>query len=95
MLCDEYVLETVKAEGDGLNLTAERIGLGWPFDEKNEFCARSGFGLNPRAIMCFNPSRVEPFNLAPVLRMCLEPLVGCRISNFGTFEVDVLQWAAL
>jgi hypothetical protein len=27
MLCDEHVLEAVKADGDGLSLAADRIGL--------------------------------------------------------------------
>jgi hypothetical protein len=40
--CDEHVLETVKAEGDGLDVAVQRIGSGRSFDEKNEFCARTG-----------------------------------------------------
>ena len=56
-LCDQYVLETVKPEGEGLSVAVRRIGLGRSFDEKNEFCARTRFGL-ARAIMTFNSSQV-------------------------------------
>ena len=65
VLCDQYVLETVKAEDDGLN-TEYRLGsLAWAFDEKNEFCARTGFNLEPRTIMIFNSSQVEPLDFGP------------------------------
>ena len=89
VLDDEHVLETVKAEGEGLNLAAKRIGTGRSFDEKNEFCARTGFGLHSRAIIFFNSSQVEPLGLESVFRVCFQGAArafgGVRVSKFGGF----------
>jgi hypothetical protein len=64
--CDEHVLETVKAEGDGLNLAAKRLDEGRSFDEKNEFCARTGLAsiLEPSCSatrVWLNPLDFRPF----------------------------------
>jgi hypothetical protein len=68
----------VKAEGDGLDTEHGLCRLARSFDEKNEFCARTGFGLDPGASMFCNSSQTELLGL--------ELLVGCRISNSWDFR---------
>jgi hypothetical protein len=70
--CDVYVLETVKAEGDGLNTEYRQCDLGWPFDEKNEFCARTGLASIPQAII-FN-SRLVDLWISSLFSGCVSSL---------------------
>jgi hypothetical protein len=90
VLDDELVLEAVKAEGEGLNLAADRIGPGWSFDEKNEFCARTEFGRNPRAMICCSSSQVESLDLEPVLVGISSCWWFLRFEIWG-FEVEAWQ----
>jgi hypothetical protein len=83
--CDVYVLETVKADGDGLVSGYRLCRVAWSFDEKKEFCARTWFDRNPRAIMFCNSSLVEALDLE-FFRRASRAFGGVRISNSWDFR---------
>jgi ribosomal protein L37E len=85
--CDEHVLETLKAEGDGLDTEHRLCRVAWSFDEKKEFCARTGFGFNPRVWL---KPRIWSFSA------CISSLwFGAASRIFEVVEVKVWQWGSV
>jgi hypothetical protein len=81
--CDVYVLETLKAEGDGLETEHRLCSVAWSFDEKKEFCARTWFGLKPRVWL--------KLWIWSFFSVRLEPLVVFASQILGIFAVAIWQ----